>query len=300
MGFITMLSGEAGATKRKIRAVVTHLGIKISLGSICNIHRIASMVLEQPFETIREVVLAHSNVNADESSWRLKAKRCWVWIGATPKATFFKIDPSRSQEAFNKIFEGFKNTLSSDRYGAYNSHTGKRQACLGHIGRDFEKMSERDGIDGVFGKALCGELKEIFKLWKQFKAQTLMRQSLQEEAQEHIENIRSALKITSSAEGFVPKSAALCSDLLQRFPSLWRFLYEDDLEPTNNLAEQGLRPAVIQRKISGGSQSEWGLRFTERLLTVVLTFKQRSKNIFEFLTASFRAHIQGAQAPPTF
>jgi transposase len=300
MGFITMLSGEAGVTKRKICAIATHLGMKISLGSICNIHRIAGMILEKPFEAIRNTVLAHKNVNADESSWRFKAKRCWIWIGATPGATFFKIDPSRSQEAFNKIFQGFRNTLSSDRYGAYNSHEGKKQTCLAHIGRDFEKMSEREGVDGALGRILCGELDSIFKLWKQFKTQTLMRQELQEKAQVHIENIRNVLVVTSSAVGITSKTSALCSDLLRRFSSLWTFLHEDNVEPTNNLAEQGLRPAVIQRKISGGSQSEWGLTYIERLLTVVYTFRQRSKNVFEFLTKSFRAHIQRAQAPPVF
>jgi transposase len=300
MGFITMLSGEAGVTKRKICAIAAHLGMKISLGSICNIHRIASTILEKPFETIRQIVLNHNNVNADESSWRLKAKRCWIWIGAIPGATFFKIDPSRSQEAFNRIFQGFQNILSSDRYGAYNSHKGEKQCCLAHIDRDFEKMSEREGADGALGRILCGELDLIFALWKEFKTQALARQALQEKAQEHIENIQDALTIASSAKGITSKSVALCSDLLERFLSLWTFLYEEGVEPTNNLAERGLRPAVIQRKISGGSQSEWGLAFTERLLTVVCTFRQSSRNIFEFLTKSFRAHIQGAQAPPVF
>ncbi len=300
MGFITMLCGEGGVTKRKICAIASHLGIKISLGSICNIHRIASMILEKPFETIRKVVLTQNNINADESSWKLKAKRYWIWIGATPRATFFKIDPSRSQEAFNKIFQGFENILSSDRYSAYNPYEGKKQACLAHINRDFKKMSERNGVDGALGRILCHELDSIFGLWKQFKIHALNRSELQEETQQHIEDIRNALRITASAEGITSKSAALCADLLERFPSMWTFLYEEKVEPTNNLAERGLRPAVILRKVCGGSQSVWGLNFTERLLSVVCTFKQISKNVFDFLTESFRAHIHGAQAPPVF
>jgi transposase len=300
MGFVTMLSGEARVTKRKICSIATHLGMKISLGSICNIHHIAGTILENPFEVIRNTVLAHKTVNADESSWRFKAKRCWIWIGATPGATFFKIDSSRSQETFNKIFQGFRNTLSSDRYGAYNSHEGKKQTCLAHIARDFEKMSEREGVDGALGRILCDELNSIFELWRQFKTQTRLRQALQEKAQVRLENIRNVLVVASSAAGIASKTSALCSDLLQRFPSLWTFLYEDDVEPTNNLAEQGLRPAVIWRKISGGSQSEWGITYAERLLTIVYTLRQRSKNLFEFLVESFRAHIQRARPPPVF
>jgi transposase len=298
MGFLTMLSGEAGVTKRKICSVSEHLGMKISLGALCNIHRIASDILEDPFETIRSTVLASKNVNADESSWRLKAKRCWLWIGATPTATFFKIDPSRSREAFHRIFGGYQNILSSDRYGAYNSHSGRKQACLAHILRDFNKMRERSGADGVLGRILFGELDLVFGLWKQFKAQELDRPGLQTKAQSHIENIKDALTITASAEGMASKSTALCCDLLERFPTLWTFLHEEGVEPTNNLAERGLRPAVIWRKVSGGSQSAWGLLFTERLQTVVYTLKQRSRNVFEFLTQSFEAHLHGTPGPP--
>jgi hypothetical protein len=300
MGFITMLSGEAGVTKRKICAIVTHLGIKISLGSICNIHRIASEILKEPYEAIRDFVLSQGNVNADESSWRLKSKRYWVWIGATPQAAFFKIDPSRSQKAFNRIFYGFQNTLSTDRYGAYNCHEGTKQICLAHIDRDFAKISEREGADGALGRILCDELGTIFKVWKQFRAQGLTRSALQEQAEKHIENIRGGLTVLASANGISSKSAAVAKDLLKRFPSMWIFLYEEGVEPTNNLAERGLRSVVIQRKISIGSQSEWGLAFTERLHTIVYTCKQNAKNIFEFLTELFRAHIRGVPAPPVF
>jgi transposase len=121
MAFLTMLSGEAHVTKRKICAVMGHLGIKISLGTLSNIHCLAGSLLQKPYSEIRTTVLQSANVNADESSWRLAHNRCWLWVGATPMATFFSIDPSRSQAAFQSIFNGFQNTLTTDRYAAYPS-----------------------------------------------------------------------------------------------------------------------------------------------------------------------------------
>ena len=306
MGFLTMLTGEAGVTKRKICAITGHLGIKISLGGLCNIHKLAGQILCRAYEEIKAEVLRNSNVNGDESSWRLNHKRCWIWIGATPKATFFKIDPSRSQEAFKRIFGGFKNTLTTDRYGGYNCYEGNKQACLAHIDRDFDKVVERPGVDGAIGRILSGELGSIFALWKEFKTAAFTREQLQLKAALHIENIKDTLTVSASANGVGGKTAAFSLDLLDRFPTLWRFLYEEGVEPTNNLAERGLRPAVIFRKLSGGSHSEWGMRFTERLLTVACTLKQRAGNIFVYLAQSFEAHIfgraspdvLGAQAPP--
>jgi transposase len=298
MGFLTMLTGEAGVSKRKICAITGHLGIKISLGGLCNIHKLAGHILCQPYEEIKFEVLLSSNVNGDESSWRLKHKKCWIWIGATPKASFFKIDPSRSQEAFKRIFEGFKNTLTTDRYGGYNCHEGNKQTCLAHIDRDCEKLSERSGVDGAIGRILCGELDSVFVLWKEFKTAAFTREQLQLKAQVHIENIKDTLTVSASAAGVGNKTAAFCLDLLHRFPTLWTFLYEEGIEPTNNLAERGLRPAVIFRKLSGGNQSEWGMRFTERVLTVACTLRQRAGNIFEYLVQSFEAHIHGTPGPP--
>jgi hypothetical protein len=300
MGFITMLQGEGPLSKRKICSITGYLGMKISLGGLCNIHRLAATLLEKPFEEIKVAVLSAENVNGDETSWYLRGKQCWVWTGASPGATFFQIDPSRSQEAFKRVFGGFENILTSDRYGAYNLHKGKKQACLAHILRDFTKMSERSEADGAIGRILLGETKEIFGHWKKFKTEDLTRLELQEKAKGHIQNISDALSIGASAAQVGSKSQALCCDLLDRFSTLWTFLEQEGVEPTNNLAERGLRPLVIARKLSNGSQSVWGLKFSERVMTVVCTLKQQAENVFGYLTGMFYARLQKGPAPPIF
>lgn len=296
MGFVTMLTGEGHLTKRKICSITAHLGLKISLGALCNIHRLAGDLLQAPAEAIQQFVLKQEQLNADESGWRVLKKRCWIWIGATSRATFFKIDPSRSSQAYRRIFGSYCGTLTTDRHGAYNEHEGPKQSCLAHIDRHFEKMSERPGIDGSFGRLLEGQLNFIFGLWDEFNKGAFPRPVLQEKANEHIENIRAAL-IFTAREAKNNKSAALAHDLLGRFSTLWTFLFIEGVEPTNNLAERGLRPAVIFRKLSGGNQSDWGARFIERLMTVVCTLKQNAMNAFTFLTEVFAAH-QTARSPP--
>jgi transposase len=171
---------------------------------------------------------------------------------------------------------------------------------LAHIDRDFEKVAERPGADGAIGRILSGELKSIFALWREFKNAVLTRREVQLKAQDHIENIKATLTVGASAATIGNKTATFSLDLLDRFPTLWVFLYEEGVEPTNNLAERGLRPAVIFRKLSGGSQSEWGLYFIERLLTITCTIRQRAGNVFEYLAQSFEAHIRGSRAPPIF
>jgi len=296
MGFVTMLAGEGHLTKRKICSITAHLGLKISLGALCNIHKLAGELLQAPSEAIQQFVLKQERLNADETGWRIKRKRCWLWIGATPSATFFKIDPSRSHQAYLRVFGDFRGTLNTDRHGAYNEHRGTKQNCLAHVDRHFAKMGERPGIDGSVGRILEGQLDLVFGLWAEFKKESFSRAILQKKAVDPIENIKAAL-VFVTREAKDSKSVSLAYDLLDRFPTLWTFLIEEGVEPTNNLAERGLRPAVILRKLSGGNQSEWGSRFTERLLTVVCTLKQRTKNVLTFLTQTFEAHL-GTVSPP--
>ena len=68
-------------------------------------------------------------------------------------------------------------------------------------------------------------------------------------------------------------------------------------EPTNNDAERVLRHAVLWRKSSGGTDSEAGSRFVERMLSVVATCRQQNRNVLEFLTACCRARLDGSEAP---
>jgi transposase len=69
------------------------------------------------------------------------------------------------------------------------------------------------------------------------------------------------------------------------------------IEPTNNAAVPALRHAVLWRKSSGGTASEWGSRFVERVLSVVATCRQQGRNVLEFLTGCFRVRLEGRPAP---
>jgi len=132
---------------------------------------------------------------------------------------------------------------------------------------------------------------------RNFKNGEFSRTTLKEKAHRWTEDVRVTLMfVTQEAKN--SKSVALAHDLLNRFSTLWTFLYIEGVEPTNNLAERGLRPMVILRKLSGGNQSEWGALFTERLMTVVCTLKQNSKNVLTFLHEMFSAYCY-ARSPPT-
>ena len=86
-------------------------------------------------------------------------------------------------------------------------------------------------------------------------------------------------------------------NLLKRWTALWTFTHTDNVEPTNNHAERGLRGAVIYRKLSLGTQSERGERSVERLLSASITCRLRKQSLFAYLTDVLTASIRGDPIP---
>ena len=81
--------------------------------------------------------------------------------------------------------------------------------------------------------------------------------------------------------------------LLKHRSCLFTFLEREGVEPTNNSAEKGVRPAVQWRKICFGNQSSEGELLTARLPTVVRTCSLQGKNTFQYLVDSINAHRRG-------
>ena len=93
------------------------------------------------------------------------------------------------------------------------------------------------------------------------------------------------------------KAAGLCRELTKWWPALWTFARVEGVEPTNNVSERTLRPAVLWRKGCFGADSEAGSRFAERLLTVAASCRQQGRSLLEFLVAAGEAALHGTAAP---
>ena len=89
----------------------------------------------------------------------------------------------------------------------------------------------------------------------------------------------------------------MCKELYSHREWLWTFVDTQSIEPTNNTAERALRPAVIYRKLSFGTQSELGSRFIERMLTVSETCRLQNRSAYDYLIKAVTAHFSKQAAP---
>lgn len=96
-------------------------------------------------------------------------------------------------------------------------------------------------------------------------------------------------------EGADDDAGQLARSLSKEMDSLWVFLEENGVEPTNNMAERSLRFGVLWRKRSKGTQSEKGNRWVERILSVKQTCRIKALPMFPILVDAIRSYFKEQQ-----
>jgi transposase len=137
--------------------------------------------------------------------------------------------------------------------------------------------------------------RQLFHWWHRVRDGTLQRSSFCVYATQLRLEVRALLR-----EGALcadAKGAALCRSLLHYEPALWSFVHEEGVELTNNTAERALRPVVLWRKGSFGTQSRAGSDFVERMLTVVASLRQQQRNVLDYVATSCEAALHHRPAP---
>ena len=89
----------------------------------------------------------------------------------------------------------------------------------------------------------------------------------------------------------------MCKGIDSLWPALWTYLDVPGVEPTNNVAERAIRPAVLWRKGNFGTQSRSGARFAGAMLTVASTCRMHCLNLFAYLTEVCTASMAGLAVP---
>lgn len=296
--WVAILTGRFRQSRRQVVDLLRELcGVSVSLGSIQSLCEETSEALAVPYREAKEAVAQAEVAHLDETGWKEKGKRHWLWVAVTRLVTVFLVSCHRSRQTLQELIgESFAGILQSDRWGSYNIVAPRqRQLCWAHLKRDFQALSERQTRAGPVGEWGLREIRRIFAAWHRYQAGETTRAEMQWELVPVRTRLGKLLRQGASCGD--PKAEALCRNLLKLWPALLTFAIVPGVEPTNNRAERALRGAVLWRKGCFGNQSENGSRFTERILTTVATLKQQDRNIVEYVVAAIQAHRTGQLAP---
>jgi transposase len=295
---LSYFSGCHGVSKRGVEEIAeTVLGVPIALGTVANLEREVSTALEPAHREALDAVRRAGVKFADETSWKLWGKLCWLWAAATVRVVAFVIHAKRGQAGLKAILgDSIQGIVHSDRWHVYwQVPEDRRQLCWAHWKRDFQKIVDGGGPSVFVGRRGLRIVQELFAAWRAFQAGTMTRSRLQELCAP-LES-RLAKTLLDGAFGDDPRVAKFCVNLIQLEMALWTFAKVDGVEPTNNFMERLVRRAVLWRRRSFGCNSASGCRFVERILTVVQTCRLNATNTLEYLANAVIAHRAGHKCP---
>ena len=311
---VGLLSGEYRQSHRMVARLLAEIfEVELSVGSVTRLRQSGSKAVAESVTEAHAYVQQQKQVNIDETSFQQgnadganpKGTKGWLWVVVTPVVCYFQVLLSRSGAAAQTILgSGFAGYVNSDRYSGYTwLAIEQRQVCWAHLKRDFTKIAQRSGVSRELGEALLKQHEHLFELWHQIRDGTLERTQFTLK----VAPIRTSIhQLLTEASDYaigdgektpLAKSVRTCRQLLKLESAFWLFVTVEGIEPTNNAAEQAIRPAVLWRKCSYGSQSAQGSLFMGRMMTVVSSLRRQKRHVLDYLSEACRAKRLGLPAP---
>jgi transposase len=298
-GMISLLTSKYRLSKRLAKNWFHDVyAMPICIGSVSNIEHRVSQSLEAAYQEVANTIRKEKVVNVDETGHKERHENGWCWLTSAKKYTCFFLRRSRGKKIAKEIIGPLNDRIMiTDRYAAYNYLPDKNhQICFAHLKRDFQKISEREGGAGWIGRNLLKAYEKIFGFWKTEFISHLSFTKPQKRRLRYFKNRLLKWLRIGSYSGHA-QTMRTCKNILDFSGSLWHFFEVEDVSPTNNHAEQQLRPLVISKKLTFGTQSERGSRFIERIFTITTTCKQQGRDTLAFIIDSVHRFFMGLNGP---
>ena len=244
----------------------------IGLGAVFEIlHRMAALfrgVLPKLIEEYRQAAVRH----ADETGWRTDGRSGYAWLFASATVSLFLFRATRSAQVPKEVLgtQALGGVLVVDRYNAYNRSPCALQYCYAHLLRDVEDLAkEFPGEAEVTG--FTSTLIPLLAEAMHWRGRPLADTEYSEQAGRLKQQIVDLVEQPAHHLG-VRQMQELFRDNAHR---LYHWVENRAVPADNNQAERQLRPTVIARKVSFGSQSDAGAKTREVLMSVVHTLVKR-------------------------
>jgi transposase len=268
-----------------------YIGLKISRATLCNLAIQAAGKCEVLYNLIKEHIVGGEIINADETRTqvlkepgRSAQSRSWMWVflGGPPnkKAVIFHYDSSRGSKIPKEFLEDFSGYLQSDDYGVYKTviqalseNQITHVLCWAHARRKFKQAWDIE--QSKESKIILNSISQLFDLEElrdKYSKKGFLKQR-KNRAGPIFDELKSFLMVTF--EKTPPRSTLgqAISYTLDNWEELIRYVDHSDLTPSNNSAENAIRPFVIGRKNFLFSTSTQGAHASAILYSLIESAK---------------------------
>lgn len=293
LAWSVMLKQSVGVPFEKTARLLESLcGLRVSGAALAAAAQRMAHRLAAEVSFVRDSIRGSPAVNVDETGWRVGGRNHWMWAFVTDRFALYRIAPSRAgRVAAEELGKDFGGVVVADFFSAYNKLSGEQQKCTVHLLRELRECAKKNK---------SAEFRALRKRLKRVIADAMRLAADENFAPARCEDRIWRLHDRAAALGAADYNDADCRRIAKRLRkhagNLFTFLFHPGVvTPDNNRAERAIRPAVVIRKISGGSRTQNGANATADLMSLARTCRLNSLDFVPFLLKALRHHLLGCQ-----
>jgi hypothetical protein len=212
--------------------------------------------------------------HADETGWRIDGQSGYAWLFCNKDTSLFAFRDNRSSRIPKEILGNKKipGVLIVDRYSGYNRSPCKIQYCYAHLLRDLKDLEEEFEEDEEV-QQFVSNLVPLLAAAMHLQSKPISDKKYYIEARKIKKGIQEIINAPAKHLAIV-NYQDIFRDKAKR---MYHWVNNREVAAHNNRAERELRPTVIARKVSFGSQSKNGAATREILMTIIHTAAKRLK-----------------------
>jgi transposase len=287
VALIVLLNKQLGLSHGKIAALLRDwFGLHVRPSAVTHALHRAARQAGPTYDALREQVRGSPVVSPDETSWKVAGQLWWLWAFATATTVVYAIQHGRGfDEAAAVLGADFDGVLVRDGWAPYRQfEQAGHQTCLAHLIRRCREIAEAHPR-ATWPQHIQAVLQEALDIRDRVTAGEISAHGAAV-ARGHV--ITRLLDLLD-APGGLADCHRLAAHLTIELPALFGFLFDPAVDATNWRAEQALRPAVVNRKVSGGNRSSRGAETQQVLSSVVQTARLRHLDPRDVLVELLRA-----------
>jgi transposase len=294
VAFIVLLNKYLGLPHGKIATLLRDwFGLTLRPSAVTHALHRAARQAAPTYQALRAAIRASPVVSPDETSWKVNGQLQWLWAFATPSLVLYAIQAGRGlPQAAAILGADYEGVLVRDGWAPYRHFEGAaHQTCLAHLLRRSRELTS-DYPHATWPARVTTVLQRALTVRDRRNAGAITAHGAAIARGRLFNELADLVNDPVRTPAFRRFAAHLAVEL----PAVFGFLFDPTVDATNWRAEQALRPAVVNRKVSGGNRSSRGAATQQILASVVHTARLRRVDTRDVLVALLRAR-QPAVSP---
>jgi len=283
MLFVVYQKVALGLSYRKIKKeLALYFGLSLSTATLSVMVAEVAHLFGPAYARLIKLMRQQGAIHIDETSWPIDGQLHWLWIFVNDVVSLYLISRSRGSKVPKALLgTEFEGTIISDFFAAYSPLEVQKAKCWAHLLRDSHDLTKGQSPDPeglVFHHDLHALFVEMGLALEQVAADETQRPEVHQQ-------MRTKLLALAQKDWQTPDCQRLAKRISKYLDELLLWLLDPQVAPDNNLAERGLRPAVVTRKTSFGSRSKQGAQAFARLLSLIRSWEAQGRDFFSMATS---------------